>query len=87
MAIFFKDSFKKAYAKRIVRNPKLNKKLKERLEIFEVNPRNSLLKTHKLSGEKKGLSAFSVTGDYRVVYYQEDEDYYLIDVGTHNQVY
>jgi len=35
----------------------------------------------------KGLRAFSVGGDLRVVYRETEEYYEFLDIGSHNQVY
>jgi mRNA-degrading endonuclease YafQ of YafQ-DinJ toxin-antitoxin module len=40
-----------------------------RLELFTNNPFDVTLKTHKLSGKLKGLYAFSIEYDIRVVFY------------------
>lgn len=88
MKIFTHNSFEKAYSKRIKNNPKLVAKTKERLAQFELDPNNPVLKDHALSGTKKGLRAFSITGNYRVVYKpQSNTEVILVDIGTHNQVY
>lgn len=86
MKIFFHKSFDKSYKK-------LPKKLKDKIddviEKFRLNPFDPILKNHQLSGKLKGRRAFSVTGDYRVIF-EECDDYVLVimlDVGTHNQVY
>lgn len=51
------------------------------------DPSNPLLEDHRLTGDKKEYRAFSITGDYRVVYKKFDDTVVLYDVGTHNQVY
>jgi len=46
------------------------------------------LKTHKLSGKLKGLWAFVVEYDCRVVFqFLEEGDVLLIDIGKHDEVY
>ena len=88
MKITFHDSFEKAYAKRIKNNPKLVAKSLERIKLFQIEPRNPILRDHSLSGVKTGFRAFSVTGNYRVVYKPiSDTESILVDIGTHNQVY
>jgi addiction module RelE/StbE family toxin len=55
--------------------------------MFCDGVRREPLNDHPLTGKLKGLRAFSVGGDVRVVY-QEAENYYLfLDIGSHNQVY
>lgn len=87
MKVIFTKNFLKNYSKRIARNLKLEKKFKERLKLFLVNPESPVLKDHKLTGAKKHLRSFSVTGDVRTVYRREEDSLYLVDIGSHNQVY
>ncbi len=58
-----------------------------RLKIFQSNPQNPILRDHALTGTKIGKRAFSITGDYRVVYGKNSEAIVFYDIGTHNQVY
>lgn len=56
--------------------------------MFINNPNHPLLHDHLLRGTKKGLRAFSVAGDIRVVYRRPNTDTIeLLDIGSHNQVY
>ena len=59
----------------------------KRLKLFKQYPHSPLLKDHQLTGKMDDHRAFSITGDVRVVYYIHEETAYLIDIGTHNQVY
>ena len=87
MKIIYTAIFKKHLKKRILHKRKLYQKFKERVELFINSPDNPSLRNHKLKGAKKGLRAFSITGDVRVVYYKEGNTIYFLDIGTHNQVY
>lgn len=58
-----------------------------RLALFIENPNDPVLKDHKLTGKRSTYRAFSMTGDIRVVYRIVDNELWLYDVGTHNQVY
>ena len=51
------------------------------------NVRDYPLDDHALIGSMKGLRAFSIGGDVRVVYREADEYYEFLDIGSHNQVY
>ncbi len=79
--------FLKNYKKRIFSHHKLNEKFKERLNLFVQDSKNPKLKDHMLLGSFKGLRAFSVTGDIRVVYRIVEGTIELYDIGSHNQVY
>ncbi len=85
--IKFTKNFEKAFKKRISPHSNLHKKFTERLKSFEENPKNPTLHDHPLTGTKLGKRAFSITGDYRVVYREEVDYFVFYDVGTHNQVY
>lgn len=87
MELNYTKNFLKNYKRRIVQDVKLDKRFKERLKLFLKDPQNSVLKDHKLSGAKKHLRAFWVTGDLRVVYFSKGQVIDLVDIGTHNQVY
>ncbi|MDP3941328.1 MAG: type II toxin-antitoxin system mRNA interferase toxin, RelE/StbE family [bacterium] len=87
MRLNYTQNFRKNYKKRISNNPNLTQRFKKRLELFLSSPSHPLLRSHKLAGAKKDLRSFSVAGDIRVIYYQEGETIYLVDIGSHNQVY
>ncbi len=87
MTVRLHATFTKSYQKRVKPFPKLVKQFQQRLELFISNPKHLQLKDHALQGEKKTFRAFSITGDIRVVYYIHDNIAFLIDIGSHNQVY
>jgi mRNA-degrading endonuclease YafQ of YafQ-DinJ toxin-antitoxin module len=87
MALYYKDSFKKSYNKRFKENTKIKAVIATRIAIFLENKNNPLLRNHALKGVRKGYYAFSVTGDIRIIYYEYEGNHYLVDIGTHNQVY
>ena len=88
MKIFYSKQFKKHYKKRISPKPSLQKQFHSRFKLFMRDSASPLLEDHKLTGKLKSFRAFSITGNYRVVYRLEAEDIMvLIDVGTHPQVY
>jgi len=82
------SSFKRAYKKSIKSKPDLREKLVKALELFVNEPFHPALKTHKLSGKLKGLWAFVVEYDCRVVFkFTDDGEVLLIDIGKHDEVY
>jgi addiction module RelE/StbE family toxin len=87
--IIWDAGFKRSYKKRIANDDLLKKKFREAMIIFANNQFDSRLKTHKLTGKLKGLSAFSVSYDCRVVFKFEENNksILLIDIGTHDEVY
>lgn len=87
MKTYFNKGFRKNYRKRIFPHKNLDKRFEERRNLFVKDPKNPILKDHALTGKMKGFRAFSITGDIRVVYYVYKKTAYLIDIGTHAQVY
>lgn len=80
--------FRRHYKKRVAPHPRLISKTKQRIAMFQKDPRNPTLKDHALTGKKCHLRAFSVTGDIRIVYKPTSKNTVLfLDIGTHNQVY
>lgn len=88
MNITLHNRFKKAYKNRIAQRKELISKTEKRVAMFREDPKNPVLKDHALSGTKRGLRTFSVTGDIRIVYLPvSDNEVSFLDIGTHNQVY
>ena len=86
--LFWGSSFKRAYRKTVKAHPHLKGKIAERLEAFANDPFHPSLRTHKLGGKLKGLWAFIVEYDCRIVFqFLEDGDALLIDIGEHDEVY
>jgi len=87
-------SLAKGAFKRFVRkNPQLQKKIFETINLLASDPFTFSLKSHKLSGHLEGLWACSVAYDCRIIYtFKRDRDtdekmIVLIDLGTHDEVY
>lgn len=79
--------FNKHYTQRIESTPALKKRYIERVNLFLKNPKNPILRSHALIGNKKGQKSFSITEDYRIIYEEFKEYYIFLDIGTHSQVY
>lgn len=85
--IRYTGQFIKHFNKRIEPYPHLKAKSDDRIKIFLDNPGDPILKNHNLKGNKTGLKSFSITGDIRIVYSQNNSTIYFLDIGSHNQVY
>ena len=57
------------------------------LRLFEQDPRDTRLATHKLRGEHEGKWVFSFGYDARVVFLSQESTAVLLDVGSHDEVY
>jgi len=87
MKIIYQKSFIKSYKRRIEPHLNLDNQFREKFVLFLQDPTNPLLRDHKLIGKMSNFRAFKVSGDLRVVYKKIDDNFYLYDIGTHNQVY
>jgi mRNA-degrading endonuclease YafQ of YafQ-DinJ toxin-antitoxin module len=86
--VSFSSTFKRAFKKRIKGNTDLELRFWQKLEQFTLDPFDSSLKTHKLSGKLKELWSFSVGYDERVLFYfTEDGKATFVDIGSHEEVY
>lgn len=61
--------------------------LRAALRRFAADPRDPLLRTHRLKGELNGYWSFSVDDDLRVVFRWADDVAFLVNLGTHDEVH
>jgi addiction module RelE/StbE family toxin len=57
------------------------------LRRFEADLRDPLLRTHKLKGELAGYWSFSVDEDLRVIFRWDGDVAFLVNLGSHDEVY
>ncbi len=85
MQIIFSRKFEKLFKKQ---SPKIKREFYKRLELLEKDPKNRILKIHKLSGSLKGKYSMNVSGDVRVIYEIIDgQVYFFLLIGTHAELY
>ncbi len=85
--IEYSKYFQKHLKHRYAHQPKVIERFKQHLELFRNGVRREPLNDHPLTGKLQGLRAFSVGGDVRVVYQENEDHYLLLDIGSHNEVY
>ena len=61
--------------------------LRAALRRFAADPQDPLLRTHKLTGELAAYWAFSVEDDLRVVFRWNGDETFLVNLGSHDEVY
>ena len=61
--------------------------LRAALRRFAAEPQDPLLKTHKLKGELDGYWAFSVDAHLRVLFRWDGDEAFLVNLGSHDQIY
>ncbi|MDO8741809.1 MAG: type II toxin-antitoxin system mRNA interferase toxin, RelE/StbE family [Candidatus Roizmanbacteria bacterium] len=87
MKIIFHKIFVKHFDKRIKINSNLLERFKVRYRLFINERNNNILRDHSLSGILKGKRSFSITGDIRIIYQENDGIIEFLDIGSHNQIY
>lgn len=87
--IITSDKFIKKSKKFLKRHPNLKDKFKNIINQLSLNPFEASLKTHKLKGNLKELYACSLNYEYRLILSIViiDNEIYLLDIGTHDEVY
>ena len=86
-------SFLRAFKRTVKKNPELKNDIEETLRLLAKDPFNSRISTHKLKGTLSGSWACSVGYDLRVVFdfvkntRGKEDDIFLIEIGTHDEVY
>lgn len=61
--------------------------LRAALRRFAADPRDPILRTHKLRGELRDYWAFSVDDDLRVLFRWDGAVCVLVNLGSHDEVY
>ena len=86
--LIWDQKFKKSLKKRLGKSDELTDKFKSKIKLFEEDPFNPILRTHKLSGILKDYWAFSIDYNLRVIFkFIDSNTALLIDIGTHDEVY
>ena len=85
MIVHLHNGFKKRY-KKLKGSEK--KRFKERRDLFLVDPLNTILNNHALTGKYQGYRSINITGDLRVLYKETGEDEVVfVTVDTHSNLY
>jgi mRNA interferase YafQ len=61
--------------------------LRAALRRFVADPQDPLLRTHKLKGDLALYWAFSVDDDLRVLFRWEGDEAFLVNLGSHDEIY
>ncbi len=90
--IVWSSTFKRAYKRMVKRQPEIRSQLETTLTALADNPFLSSLETHKLKGRLAGSWACSAGYDLRIIFEfvkedQAEDAVFLIEIGTHDEVY
>lgn len=67
--------------------PPRDELLRAALRRFEADPRDPLLRTHKLKGDLADYWAFSVDDGLRVLVRWDGDVCFMASLGTHDEIY
>ncbi len=86
-------TFIRAFKRVIKKHPNLREDIEGTLRILVQNPFAPQLEAHKLKGKLSGSWACSAGYDLRIIFdfikneKQKEDDIFLIEIGTHDEVY
>ncbi len=86
-------TFVRAFKRTIKKHPNLRTDIEETLKILVEEPFAPQLETHKLKGKLSGSWACSAGYDLRIIFdfvkseRQQEDDIFLLEIGTHDEVY
>lgn len=91
--LIWSKTFIRAFKRTVKKYPTLGKDIKEILKLLVKDPFVPQLETHKLKGKLSGSWACSVGYGLRIVFdfvkseKQKEADIFLLEIGTHDEVY
>jgi addiction module RelE/StbE family toxin len=91
--IIWSRTFLRAYRRFIRKHPEQRAEIEKTFRLLAEDPLSPQLKTHKLKGKLLGAWACSAGYDLRIIFDfvreggKKEEDIFLIEIGTHDEVY
>lgn len=85
ISIISSKQFEKSFRKLVKNDINLEKQVIKSLQLLSSNPSYPSLRLHKLSG--KNFYSISVNMSIRIIVLLEENRGFLLDIGTHDQVY
>ena len=71
----------------IKKHPEFKTKLETIIANLLKDPFQVRLETHKLTGRLKNLYGASITYEYRLVFFFDNQCVYITNIGSHEEVY
>lgn len=91
--LIWSNTFLRAYKRVVRRDIQQRKEIEETLRLLVQDPFAPQLETHKLKGKLAGSWACSAGYDLRIIFdfvkqeNKKEEDIFLMEIGTHDEVY
>lgn len=91
--LIWSKTFIRAFKRTAKKHPDLQKDIEGILQLLVNDPFDPQLETHKLKGKLLGSWACSAGYDLRIIFdfvkssEQKEDDIFLIEIGTHDEVY
>ena len=87
--IFFPKKYEKIAKKFFKRHPDLKARYSKTIRLLKSNPFHPSLRLHKLKGELSEYYSVSIDMEYRIIldFIIIDKEIFLIDIGSHDEVY
>ena len=87
--IHFSKKYEKISKKFFKKHPNLKEKYTKTILLLEANPYHPSLRLHKLQGSLSEYHSISLDMEYRIIidFIIVDDVIYLIDIGSHDEVY
>jgi addiction module RelE/StbE family toxin len=91
--LIWSNTFLRAFRKLIKKQPDRREEIEKTLRLLLDNPFSPNLETHKLKGKLSGTWACSAGYDLRIIFDfvrekdKKEDDIFLIEIGTHDEVY
>ena len=85
--ISFSSGSERKFRKFGNRHPELKVQVDRVVNILRKNPLDQGVGAHKLSGRLQRCFGADINFQYRVVYQFDDSVLYLVNIGTHDEVY
>ena len=85
--LFTTKTFERKLKVFIKKHPELENEITKILDFLAEDPYSVHLKTHKLSGQLKNERAVYLTYEFRILFLIKDDEIYLTNIGSHDEVY
>jgi addiction module RelE/StbE family toxin len=92
-SLIWSNTFVRAFKRVLKKQPDVREDIENTLRLLVQDPFTPELETHKLKGKLSGSWACSAGYDLRIIFdfvkdkKRKEDDIFLIEIGTHDEVY